>query len=28
VWRCVVAAHTRMYVPKELVPLRDGYASM
>jgi hypothetical protein len=27
-WRCVVAAHTRMYVPKELAPLRDGYASL
>jgi hypothetical protein len=24
----VVAAHARVYVPKELVPLRDGYASL
>jgi hypothetical protein len=27
-WRCVVAAHARVYVPKELTPLRDGYASL
>jgi hypothetical protein len=27
-WHCVVAAHARMYVPKELAPLRDGYASL
>jgi hypothetical protein len=23
---CVVAAHARVYVPKELAPMRDGYA--
>jgi hypothetical protein len=27
-WRRVVAAHARVYVPKELAPLRDGYASL
>jgi hypothetical protein len=26
--RCVVAAHARVDVPKELAPLRDGYASL
>jgi hypothetical protein len=25
---CVVAAHARMYIPEELVPLRDGHASL
>jgi hypothetical protein len=27
-WRCVVAAHARVYVSKQLAPLRDGYASL
>jgi hypothetical protein len=27
-WRCVVAAHARMYIPEEFAPLRDGYASL
>jgi hypothetical protein len=28
VWLCVVAAHARMNISKELVPLRDGHASL
>jgi delta-aminolevulinic acid dehydratase/porphobilinogen synthase len=27
-WRVVVAAYARVYVSKELVPLRDRYASL
>jgi hypothetical protein len=25
---CVMAARARMYIPEELAPLRDGYASL
>jgi hypothetical protein len=27
-WRCVVAAHARVNVSKELAPLRDGHTSL